>query len=265
MLVSFGMAVLEPARAGILYNHPNALATNAISLGGRPQSDGSATSQGRLASQWSGRYELKRSNGLIFGEIEYAVFREDVFAALYPAADTPNGALSDSNLGSENGFVYAFQVRDNGSTTQGITQFSAGLADVGAPILNPTIGWGDGVNENELVVTGDSSSVAGTGAAPSSLSITSGTNGASSARFNWASPNQLKGTMGNPNSGWSAILFYTSPYGPRWDNAASTGGGGFGLSAPIPGPEIGIPEPASFALATFAICALAMWRRQRAT
>jgi hypothetical protein len=134
------------------------------------------------------------------------------------------------------------------------------LADIGPPLF--PLHHGDGVDDAESVNSGDQDFIAGTGQSPNSSSVSSsalyGAASGSSVRWNFA------GTMpARLNSGeTSAVLFYTSPWAPRWDNGSTTSGAG---QSRIPGPEEGrlqpfIPEPSSAALAMLALVPM-LWRR----
>jgi hypothetical protein len=180
-----------------------------------------------------------------YGDIEYAVFNSPSWQVAFPGANTPNGGVTANEV------VYAFQVTDNGGRMNGITQFTAGIADLGPP-LNP-LHHGDGLNDDELVTTGDSSYVVGTGAAPSAVSAIG-----SSVPWRFLGASAIKSTT-------SAVLFYTSPYGPTWDNGSTTTGAGQSrIPAPevgVPIPEGGIPEPSTITLAFLAVLG-AMGRRR---
>jgi hypothetical protein len=231
-----GLVATRPADAGLLYPsgnpHPNAY------------------------NGWSGTVPLiNATNNVHYGDIEYAVFRDFGFAAAFPGEDNPNGRVTASLNTAANEFIYAFQVYNILSTD--ITQFSAGLADIGG--LPLPLHHGDGLDDAELVNSGDQDYIAGTGQAPNLSSVSSsalhGASSGSSVRFNFAGamPDRL-------NSGeWSAVLFYTSPYGPRWDNGTTTTGSG---QSRIPGPEVGVPEPSSLVLASLVLLGFAAWRRR---
>jgi len=228
LLIAMGFSQL--AFAGLLYP------------GGLPHPD--------AIPGWSGTVPLVNStNSLHYGDIEYAVFK----ALDFPwAEDTPNGGVAAGE------FVYAFQVHNIQSTD--ITQFAAGLADLGPPLFPAH--HGDGSDDNEEVQLGDQDYVPGTGQIPSSSQVTNsvlyGAANGSSVRFNFNS-----GPMDSRlNSGeWSAVLFYTSPWGPRWDNASTTTGAG---QSRIPAPENGvIPEPSSVVLGSFGLLTLIIRGRRR--
>ena len=201
----------------------------------------------------SGTVPLLDSNAgnLHYGDIDYAVFTAAGFAAAFPLNDTPNGGVAAGEV------VYAFQLYDNGAKANGITQFSAGLADLGPPLFPAH--YGDGLDDNELVNAGDEDYVAMGGQAPVFMQVSASALHApsgSSVKFNFT------GTGPRLQSEWSAVLFYTSPYGPRWDNGSTTTGAG---QSRIPGPEVGvvIPEPSSLALASLAMIGLAACGRRR--
>jgi hypothetical protein len=188
-----------------------------------------------------------------YGDIEHAVFTAANFALAFPGEDNPNGRVAAGE------FVYAFQVYNNGARSD-IVQFSAGLADVGPPLF--PLHHGDGVDDAESVNTGDQDFIAGTGQVPNSSSVSSsalyGAASGSSVRWNFAGAMPARLNSGE----WSAVLFYTSPWAPRWDNGSTTTGAG---QSRIPGPEEGrlqpfIPEPSSLGLALLALVPMVLRR-----
>jgi hypothetical protein len=233
--VFVGTGSLQPAVAGLLFpgGNPHPLAITGSS-GIVPLLDTSA-------------------GNLHYGDIEFAVFNFAGWAAAFPGANTPN-----DGLGNKEAF-YAFQVIDNGAT-DGITQFSAGLADLG-PLLFPQH-FGDGGDDNELVNAGDQGVVAGTGQAPTFIQLTPsalyGAVNGSSVKYNFTGAARLQNET-------SAVVFYSSPWGPRWDNGSTTSGAG---QSRIPAPEQGlipegnIPEPSSLALVSLAAIGWAVRRRR---
>jgi hypothetical protein len=191
-----------------------------------------------------------------YGDIEYSVFTAANFAALYPGEDNANGGVA---AGED---VYAFQFI-NAGTRGDITSVSAGLADIGG-LAFPNF-FGDGLDDNEAVNPGDQDYIAGTGQAPSlSLVIASILHApsGSSARFQFNDGTNAS-HLGTGEA--SAILYYTSPFGPRFDNGSTTTGQG---QSRIPAPEFGvprgdIPEPSSIALGSLCVLVLVGLRRQR--
>jgi hypothetical protein len=175
---------------------------------------------------------------LHYGDIEYAVFSSAGWQAAFPGEDTPNGGVAAGEA------VYAFQVYDNGANPNGISQFSAGLADIGPPA------FGDGLDDDELVISGDQNYVSLGGQVPTLTQVT-----ASSVRYNFV------GSGPRLQNEWSSVLYYTSPYGPTWDNGSTTSGAG---QSRIPAPEVGvpIPEPSVFVLAVLATFATSIRRRR---
>ena len=137
---------------------------------------------------------------LHYGDVEFAVFNAATWSVLFPGQDTPSGGVVAGEA------VYAFQVFDNGAKPAGITQFSAGLSDI--------LPFGDLTFDNELVTTGDSDYIAGTGQDPNQVSPIG-----SSVPWKFLGANAI-------NSEGSSVLFYTSPFGPRWDNGGTTSGAG---------------------------------------
>lgn len=191
-----------------------------------------------------------------YGDIEYAVFTAPNFAIAFPGEDNSTGGVAAGE------FVYAYQVYNAGFRGD-IVQFSAGLADIGPPIAPNH--HGDGIDDAESVNLGDQDFIAGTGQAPSSSSVTPsslyGAASGSSVRFNFAGPVASRLNSGEA----SAVLFYTSPWAPRWENGSTTTGQG---QSRIPGPEEGrlqpfIPEPSSLLLALVAIAAASTRRSGR--
>jgi hypothetical protein len=236
-LLSIVLALLlsVPASAGLLYPggnpHPNAL------------------------PGWSGTVQLIDSvTNQHYGDVEFAVFNSASFSFAFPGQETPNGGVALNEA------IYAFQVFNNGARGD-ISQFTAGLADVGPP-LNP-LHYGDGVDDNELVNLGDQDYIAGTGQDPGITSVIPAASG-SSVRFNF-----LGATAADRlNTGeWSSVLFYTSPWGPGWENASTATGAG---QSRVPGPEEGrlvpqdfVPEPGTFGLLSLAALGLAFQRRRK--
>src|SRR5262245_23313755 len=110
-----GLILGRPATAALLFGHPQAALSGIV-----PLLDSNA-----------GNFH--------YGDVEYAGFSPVNFASAF-GADTPNGGVAAGET------VYAYQVIDNGSRTQGITQFSAGLSDLGPP-ANP-LHFGDGLDDN---------------------------------------------------------------------------------------------------------------------
>jgi hypothetical protein len=157
--------------------------------------------------------------------------------------------------------VYAFQFI-NAGTRGDITSVSMGLADLGG-LAFPNF-WGDGTDDNELVNPGDQDFIQGTGQSPSFSqvigSILHAPNG-SSARFQF-NDGTAASHLGTGES--SAILYYTSPYGPLFDNGSTTTGQG---QSRIPAPEVGvpgggIPEPSTL-LMSLSVLGLTALRRRR--
>jgi hypothetical protein len=221
--LSCGLLFQQPVMAGPLFPggnpHPNALPGTSGSV---PLLD---TNMGNLH----------------YGDVEFAVFNAATWSVLFPLQDTPSGGVAAGEA------VYAYQVFDNGAKPNGITQFSAGLSDI--------LPFGDLTFDDELVTTGDSDYIAGTGQDPNLPLSPVG----SSVPWKFLGASAI-------NSEGSSVLFYTSPFGPTWDNGSTTTGAG---ASSIPAPEVGvpvpegfIPEPSAFVLASLALCGLAIWRRR---
>jgi hypothetical protein len=235
-----GVAKPQLAAAGLLYPgglpHPNAIA----GASGTVMLEHDADNNPGTANQY-------------YGDIEYSVFTAANFALAFPGEDNSLGGVAAGE------FVYAFQVY-NAGVRGDISQFAAGLADIGPPLF--PFHHGDGIDDAESVNLGDQDFIAGTGQVPSSMQVSAsalhGASSGSSVRFNFGPtvPARL-------NSGeWSAVLFYTSPWAPRWDNGSTTTGQG---QSRIPGPEEGrfqpfIPEPSSLALVFVALVAMSLRR-----
>jgi hypothetical protein len=190
----------------------------------------------------SGSVPLLDTNmgNLHYGDVEFAVFNAATWSVLFPGQDTPSGGVGAGEA------VYAYQVFDNGAIPAGITQFSAGLSDI--------LPFGDLTFDNEQVTTGDSDYIAGTGQDPNQVSPIG-----SSVPWKFLGASAIK-------SEGSSVLFYTSPFGPRWDNGSTTSGAG---ASRIPAPEFGVlvpegfvPEPSALVLASLALCGAAIWRRR---
>lgn len=223
---SFSTITLHSAVAGPLF--PNALAVPGFS-GTVPLLDAA-------------------NANLHYGDIEYAVFTSANFALAFPGQDTPNGGVAAGES------VFAYQIYNNGAKGD-ITQFSAGLADLGPPLF--PLSLGDGNDDFEAVNAGDQDYIAGSGQDPNITSVIAsalyGAANGSSVRYNFAGAAASRLNAGE----WSSVLFYTSPSGPRFDNGSTTSGSG---SSRIPAPEFGIdengiPEPTSFVLAALGMLA----------
>jgi hypothetical protein len=240
-----GVAVVEPAPAGPLFP------------GGLPHPLANFGSSGTVQLLHDADNNPITPNQH-YGDIEYAVFTAANFLTVFPGQDTPNLGVAAGET------VYAYQVINNGARGD-VTQFSAGLGDRGGLAL--PFHFGDGLDDNELVNPGDQDFVAGTGQAPSlaqvilsALHLTSG----DSVRFSFTGAT-AESQLNTGES--SAILFYTSPFGPRFDNATTSTGQG---QSRVPAPEVGvppgggIPEPSALALAGLGLAALVGCCRRRA-
>lgn len=164
-----------------------------------------------------------------YGDVEYAVFTAANWITAFGAEDTPNLGVAAGET------VYAYQVI-NAGTRGNISQFTAGLGDF-AP-------HGDLTFDDELVGPGDQDFIAGAFQAPNISQVTP-------TAVRWIFDDGTPAS--NLNAGESsAILFYTSQYGPLWDNGSTTTGQG---ASRIPAPEVGvpgggIPEPSTLLLAS---------------
>jgi PEP-CTERM motif len=196
-----------------------------------------------------------------YGDVEFAVFTAANFLTVFPGQDTPNGGVAAGEA------VYAYQVINStpaGDTLGDITQFSVGLADLGGANH-----FGDGLDDNELVIAGDQDFIppGPPGQVPSlSQVIASAIHAPSGSSVRYSFNDGTDASHLGPGES-SAILFYTSPFGPRFDNASTTTGQG---QSRVPAPEVGvppgggIPEPTSLALASLGVAAIGVCRRRRA-
>jgi hypothetical protein len=206
---------------------------------------------------WSGTVQLldSASGNQYYGDIEFAVFNAASFAVAFPGQETPNGGVAANEA------IYAFQVF-NAGTRGDISQFTAGLSDVGPPLF--PFHFGDGLDDNESVNLGDQDYIAGTGQDPGLTSVIPGAPNGHSVRFNFVGLN----AAARLNAGeWSSVLFYTSPWGPGRDNGSTATGAG---QSRIPGPEEGkpvpqgfIPEPGTFVLLSLAALSLVCTRARK--
>ena len=148
--------------------------------------------------------------------VEYAVYAPTQFNLSFPGADP--------SAGTE--FIYAYQVFNNLTPHPGwpawqgsedyVTKFSVGMT---------------GLDEQPS----NAGFVAGTGQAPSSSNLPSGSAG-------WtyrASSNKLL------YGATSAVLYYASPFGPEWDDGTVQGYNSITLPLSMPSPT---PEPTSLCL-----------------
>jgi hypothetical protein len=242
--VCLGFCVVTPALAGPLFP------------GGLPHPLANAGSSGTVLLQHDADNNPITPNQP-YADLEYAVFTAANWLTVFPGQDTPNLGVAAGET------VYAYQIINTGQRGD-ITQFTAGLADIGG-LAFPNH-FGDGLDDNELVIAGDQDFIPGTGEAPSLTQVIASAIHApsgSSVRFNFN--DGTEGSHLNPRES-SAILFYTSPFGPRFDNGSSTTGQG---QSRIPAPEVGvppgggIPEPSTLALASLSVAALVACRRRR--
>jgi hypothetical protein len=189
---------------------------------------------------WSGSVGLPSGYGFDYGSLAYAVFAPNTFGTLFSGSDTENGGVAAGE------YVYAYQLK-NLNTMGPVSQFSVGLADLAGG--NPPK-HGDGIDDLEDVIDGDESYVAGSGVSPSG----------SFATFNNSVRFDFTPALGNATT---AVMFFTSQYGPEWDN--STTNITLGGSVAVPSPDANsvgtTPEPSAFVLAVLAAVVLGAWRR----
>jgi hypothetical protein len=244
-----GIGVAQPSMAatiGILSGHALATVSGRVPLMADTDGDGTTAPD------------------LYYGDIDYAVFRAADFLTAFPSATTPNGGLGLGEI------VYAYQVYYEGNLpgVPSLSSFSAGLADQG-PSLGAAFMFqhGHGLpNDDENVTTGDQSfinnsvggSLAGT-QNPQSTQVPGGSPYPGSVKYNFLSSFALNGGE------TSTVLFYTSPWGPEWDNGTTSHAQG---ASRIPSPLEGrltpfIPEPSSLALASLAMIGWAACGRRR--
>ena len=246
-ILCVGIGVAQPSMAatiGILSGHALATVSGRVPL--------MADTDGNTAT----------APDLYYGDIDYAVFKAADFLTAFPTATTPNGGLGAGEI------VYAYQAYYEGNLpgVPSLSSFSAGLADQG-PSLGAAFMFqhGDGVNDDENVTSGDQSFVPGGSGSlagtqdPQSTQVPSASPYPGSVKFNFTTTFALNGGE------TSTVLFYTSPWGPEWDNGTTSHAQG---ASRIPSPLEGrltpfIPEPSSLALASLAMFGWAACGRRR--
>jgi len=192
----------------------------------------------------------------IDGTVNYAVFTGADFNTLISGLSLTMGTSSPAKP-TNPGFVYVFQVTNNGTNTQAISNFSAGFAVLTTDITS----WGyipgnvfiDGGSPTPVSATNDLLSIdtldgfgppSGSSSDPSSVALTS-----TSVWVTWS---------GIAAGGSSSLIFYTSNYGPS-TLSSQINGGGFGASGPTPGASV--PEPSTILLMTLGLVGLAGFGR----
>ncbi len=175
--------------------------------------------------------------------MEYAVYERDDFDLSFPANTIPT-ATGDQ-------WVYAYQIFNNLSPHAG-GSFWAGSEDYAQFF---TTGLNDGDEE-----AANPGYVAGTGIVPLSSQLTT-------ASAKWSFLDQTipggpyVGTYTKVNYGEvSAVLYYTSPHPPEWDNGTVQGLNVSTILDSLPSPGQ-IPEPTTLLLLTLG--AVAACRRKR--
>jgi hypothetical protein len=180
------------------------------------------------------------SDIILDANVDYAVYAPGTFST-----SAALGNPTDPSDGTQ--FVYAYQVFANPNGNRPVEFFSVGFLDAV-----------DGVDELEQ---------------PQNIGFLTGfavPDVAAQAEFNPDSDPETVKRAANwefPTNGGLApeipansdVLIYTSPFGPEWD-VASVQGGGLSASESLPSP-IGIPEPATLALALLGAAALVFYQR----
>ncbi len=171
------------------------------------------------------------------------------FAVYSPGAFSGSAALGNpADPSGGNDYVYAYQVLNDQGGNVSVTQLSVGFLD-----LPPN---GDGVDDAEVPQNiGFVDGFASPDVDPSSSFNPNNNPNVLKQAADWA----LAG-LDPSTSDTSDVLFFTSPYGPEWDNGSILGGG-LGATNALPSP---VPEPATFVLGLLAVCLAAVgWAKRR--
>lgn len=163
--------------------------------------------------------------------VEYAVYAPGFFNLSFPATDPSGGAH----------YVYAYEIfNDQGGNRS---------------ILNFTVGFSGG-NELPANIGHTALTLSGTPIAPTSSSFIPAGTPKTSAKWDFSPSTVFPAGTGRKSN----ILYYTSPYGPEWDNGSLQGSSGTANTQLLPSPA---PEPATWILGLTGMAALMLFRFAR--
>lgn len=205
-----------------------------VMIGALLQSAGSSTA-GTLPTDsnalpgWQGTELFTGTAGSfsLVANVEYAVYGPGVFVSSFPAFVDPSGGAD---------YVYAYEILNSNAGNVRVLELSVGLIPGAIPSGSTNIG--------DLALAG--------GLVPDQSHFVPLSDPKQSANWDYNS-SLLPGLN-------SDILFFTSPFGPHFQDSTVQGGKGTisqsNPSAVLPSPT---PEPASFTLAAiFGACVLAL-------